>query len=162
MIGFLSDRVGRINVAALSTLIAGLAAFLLWILAGQYYAGSIVYSLFGMFAGAIWPCIAPVAVEVVGLQLLPSCETTSVCSHDLNAPLPSLFSRSVLIWPLTNDDGSACLSFLCSHVHHLARPRAPGDFCRGDWPQPRDARPGRISPCSDLYRVHVLGCVRLP
>lgn len=74
MIGFLSDRVGRINVAALCTLIAGLAAFLLWILAGQYYAGAIVYSLFGMFAGAIWPCIAPVAVEVVGLQLLPSCK----------------------------------------------------------------------------------------
>lgn len=78
MIGFFSDRVGRINIAGLSTLIASLAAFLLWILAGKHYAGAIVYSLFGVFAGCIWPCIAPVAVEVVGLQLLPSCKSTGV------------------------------------------------------------------------------------
>lgn len=72
MIGFYSDRVGRINVAGLSALFAGLAAFFLWIFAGGYYAGAIVYSLFGLFAGSIWPVIAPVAVEVIGLQLLPS------------------------------------------------------------------------------------------
>lgn len=72
LIGFYSDRVGRINVAGLSALFAGLAAFFLWIFAGGYYAGAIVYSLFGLFAGSIWPVIAPVAVEVIGLQLLPS------------------------------------------------------------------------------------------
>lgn len=72
VIGFLSDKVGRINVAALGSLTAGLAAFFLWIFAAKHFAGAIVYSLFGAFAGCIWPCIAPVAVEVVGLQLLPS------------------------------------------------------------------------------------------
>lgn len=74
MIGYFSDRIGRLNVAAISALIASLAAFFLWIFAGQYFAGAIIYSLFGAFAGSIWPCIAPVAVEVVGLQLLPSCK----------------------------------------------------------------------------------------
>lgn len=72
LIGFYSDRIGRINVAGLSSLFAGLAAFFLWIFAAQHYAGAIIYSLFGLFAGSIWPCIAPVAVEVMGLQLLPS------------------------------------------------------------------------------------------
>lgn len=72
MIGYFSDKIGRINVAALSSLIAGLASFFLWIFAGKYLAGLIIYALFGAFAGCIWPCIAPVAVEVVGLQLLPS------------------------------------------------------------------------------------------
>ncbi|KAG8165039.1 hypothetical protein KVR01_005314 [Diaporthe batatas] len=72
VIGLFSDRVGRINIAALSTLTAGVAAFFLWIFAGKFFAGAIVYALFGAFAGCIWPCIAPVAVEVVGLQLLPS------------------------------------------------------------------------------------------
>lgn len=71
-IGYLSDRLGRINVAGLATLIASLAAFFLWIFAGEYFAGAIVYALFGAVAGAIWPCIAPVTVEVMGLQLLPS------------------------------------------------------------------------------------------
>lgn len=72
LIGFYSDKVGRINVAALCTLTAGIAAFFLWIFAGQHYPGAIIYALFGAFAGCIWPCIAPVAVEVIGLQLLPS------------------------------------------------------------------------------------------
>ncbi|KAK7719590.1 hypothetical protein SLS64_001767 [Diaporthe eres] len=72
VIGLLSDKVGRINIAALGSLIAGLAAFFLWIFAAKHFAGAIVYSLFGAFAGCIWPCVAPVAVEVVGLQLLPS------------------------------------------------------------------------------------------
>ncbi|KAK0618599.1 major facilitator superfamily domain-containing protein [Bombardia bombarda] len=72
LIGFLSDRIGRINVAALSTLTAALSIFLIWILAGKHFPGLIVYSLFGMFAGSIWPCVAPVGAEVVGISLLPS------------------------------------------------------------------------------------------
>ncbi|KAK4143285.1 putative transporter MCH2 [Dichotomopilus funicola] len=72
LIGLASDRFGRINVAGLGTLTAGLAAFFLWIFAGKYFAGLIIYVLFGMFAGIIWPCVAPVGAEVVGLQLLPS------------------------------------------------------------------------------------------
>ncbi|KAL1868733.1 hypothetical protein Daus18300_005867 [Diaporthe australafricana] len=72
VIGLFSDKVGRINIAALGSLIAGLAAFFLWVFAAKSFAGAIVYSLFGAFAGCIWPCVAPVGVEVVGLQLLPS------------------------------------------------------------------------------------------
>ncbi|KAL1883844.1 hypothetical protein VTK73DRAFT_7632 [Phialemonium thermophilum] len=72
MIGLVSDKVGRINVAGLGTLIASLAAFFLWIFAGKFYPGLIIYSLFGMFAGILWPTVAPVGAEVVGLQLLPA------------------------------------------------------------------------------------------
>lgn len=72
LIGLASDKFGRMNVAAIGTLIAGLAAFFLWIFAGPHFGGLIVYALFGGFAGIIWPCIAPVGAEVVGLQLLPA------------------------------------------------------------------------------------------
>lgn len=72
LIGLASDRWGRLNVAGIGTLIAGLAAFFLWIFAGSHFGGLIVYALFGGFAGIIWPCVAPVGAEVVGLQLLPS------------------------------------------------------------------------------------------
>lgn len=72
LIGLVSDKVGRINIAGLGTLVASLAAFFLWIFAGKYYAGVIIYSLFGMFAGVIWPTVAPVGAEVVGIQLLPA------------------------------------------------------------------------------------------
>lgn len=72
LIGLISDRVGRINIAALGTLVAGVAAFFIWIFAGKYYAGAIVYALLGCFAGLLWATIAPVGAEVFGLQLLPS------------------------------------------------------------------------------------------
>ena len=72
MIGLFSDRIGRINIAGLSTLIAGLAALVIWIPGGKSYGGLIVYALFGLFAGALWPTVAPVGAEVVGIQLLPA------------------------------------------------------------------------------------------
>ncbi|EFQ34648.1 major facilitator superfamily transporter [Colletotrichum graminicola] len=72
IIGLVSDRFGRINVAGLSTLIAGLATFFIWIFAGKYLVGIIFFALFGAFSGVLWTTVAPVATEVVGIQLLPS------------------------------------------------------------------------------------------
>ncbi|EFX05883.1 major facilitator superfamily transporter [Grosmannia clavigera kw1407] len=72
LIGLASDRVGRINVAGLGTLVAGLAALFVWNFAGRYYGGLVVYSLLGGFAGILWATVAPVTAEVVGIALLPS------------------------------------------------------------------------------------------
>ena len=72
VIGLASDSFGRINVAALGTLLAAIAALILWIFAGKTLAGAIVYSLFGAFAGVLWATVAALGVEVIGLQLLPS------------------------------------------------------------------------------------------
>jgi len=91
MIGLLSDRLGRMNVAGLGTLIACLAASFIWIFAGKYFVGLIVYALFGMFAGIIWPCVAPVGAEVVGLQLLPS----ALSIYWLVLVLPSTFAEVI-------------------------------------------------------------------
>ncbi|KAK3330252.1 major facilitator superfamily domain-containing protein [Apodospora peruviana] len=91
LIGLISDRFGRINVAGLGTLLACLAASFLWIFAGKHYAGLIVYSLFGMFAGVIWPCVAPVGAEVVGLQLLPA----ALSLYWLLLVLPATFAEAI-------------------------------------------------------------------
>ncbi|KAK2007441.1 major facilitator superfamily transporter [Colletotrichum eremochloae] len=72
VIGLISDRFGRINVAGLGTLIACLAAFFIWTFAGKYFVGTIIFALFGAFAGVLWATVGPVAAEVVGIQLLPS------------------------------------------------------------------------------------------
>ncbi|KAK3496614.1 MFS general substrate transporter [Neurospora hispaniola] len=71
-IGLLSDRLGKMNVAGIGTLIASVVAFFLWIFAGKYFAGLIIYALFGAVAGILWPCVGPVGAEVVGIQLLPA------------------------------------------------------------------------------------------
>ncbi|KAG7126912.1 transporter MCH2 like protein [Verticillium longisporum] len=72
LIGLASDRYGRINLCGISTLLAALSTLFLWTFTGQHFAGTIVYSLFGAFAGSLWPTVAPVGAEVVGIQLLPS------------------------------------------------------------------------------------------
>jgi MFS family permease len=73
-IGLASDRYGRINVAGFCTLLAALSSFFLWIFAGKYYPGVIIYALFGCFHGSLWATVGPVCAEVIGLQLLPSGE----------------------------------------------------------------------------------------
>ncbi|KAM0274307.1 hypothetical protein ACHAQH_007981 [Verticillium albo-atrum] len=47
IIGLSNDRWGRFNVAGISTLLAGLTTLFIWIFAGKYFAGLIVYALFG-------------------------------------------------------------------------------------------------------------------
>ncbi|KAB5551168.1 major facilitator superfamily domain-containing protein, partial [Coniochaeta sp. 2T2.1] len=72
IIGLVSDKVGRINIAGLSALLASISTFFLWIFAGKFYAGIIIYAFFGMFNGSLWATVGPVGAEVIGIQLLPS------------------------------------------------------------------------------------------
>ncbi|KAL2683371.1 hypothetical protein Neosp_007841 [[Neocosmospora] mangrovei] len=72
LLGLASDRYGRLNVGSICTLTAALSTLLIWILAGKSFAGTIIYTLFGAFASSMWTNVAPIGVEVMGLQLLSS------------------------------------------------------------------------------------------
>lgn len=102
LIGLASDRWGRLNVCGISTLIAGVSSLVIWIPAGQHYAGLIVYSLFGAFAGSLWPTVAPVGAEIVGIKVLPSgmFPARSKRRHLLTATALSIFWL-VLVLPAT-------------------------------------------------------------
>lgn len=70
--GYFSDRIGRINMAGLTTFFCALLTFIVWIFA-KSYGVLIFYALIGgTVAGTFWATIGPVTVEVVGLQDLPS------------------------------------------------------------------------------------------
>lgn len=51
-----------------------------------------MYALFGGFAGIIWPCVAPVGAEVVGLQLLPS-------GMEFSLPITNSLCRRLTLQP---------------------------------------------------------------
>lgn len=71
-IGYFSDTVGRINMAGLTTFLAGFFVLVIWINA-KSYGVLIFYSLLGgTVAGTFWATIAPVSAEVVGLRDVPS------------------------------------------------------------------------------------------
>jgi MFS family permease len=70
--GYFSDSFGRINMAGATTLFSGFLVLVWWIFA-ESYGVLIAYALIGgTVTGTFWATIGPVAVEVVGLQDLPS------------------------------------------------------------------------------------------
>ena len=71
-IGYFSDSLGRINMAMITTFMAGVFALAIWIPA-KSYGVLIFYSLIGgTLAGTFWCTVAPVMAEVVGLRHVPS------------------------------------------------------------------------------------------
>lgn len=53
-VGFMSDAVGRINIATIATFVSGLLCLLLWTFA-RTYAALICFALFaGIFFGTFW------------------------------------------------------------------------------------------------------------
>ena len=156
-IGLASDRLGRINVAGIGTLLAGLSAFFLWIFAASHFPGLIIYALFGGFSGVIWPCVAPVGAEVVGLQLLPS-------GTDTSHPPSKTWQDRVLTLHLSLIDLLARLG-VTGHLvrHHPSSSPAPvpdansKPQCRSDCSQSSNLWTQSISPCprfhgDDVYR----------
>lgn len=72
LVGYLSDRFGRINMAACMTAWCGILCFALWVPA-RSYALLLVFALFvGLGAGTFWGTITAVTAEVVGLRRLPT------------------------------------------------------------------------------------------
>jgi MFS family permease len=71
-IGYFSDGMGRINMAALMTFLSGLFALAVWIPA-KTYGVLIFYSIIGgSVAGTFWATIAPLSAEVAGIKHVPS------------------------------------------------------------------------------------------
>ncbi|KAH7156518.1 major facilitator superfamily domain-containing protein [Dactylonectria macrodidyma] len=71
-IGYFSDRTGRINMAGLTTFMAAVFVFALWI-NGTVYGVLILFTIVGgAVGGTFWATIAPVTAEVVGLADVPA------------------------------------------------------------------------------------------
>ena len=73
--GFIADNVGRINMASMMSIFAGLTCFAIWIPAHNY-ATLIVFSIaVGASSGVFWSLGTPVTAEVVGIKHLASAQS---------------------------------------------------------------------------------------
>ena len=77
MMGLLSDKLGRINIALLFTILCAISCFAFWIpceASGISRMGLLSFFAIvgGGMSGVFWSSIAPVAAEVVGLKDLPT------------------------------------------------------------------------------------------
>jgi MFS family permease len=92
-IGYFSDNIGRINMAGLTTFLCAMLTFVIWIFAKSYGLLLFYALIAGTVAGAFWATIGPVAVEVVGLQDLPS----ALNLEWLVVVLPCTFSEPIAL-----------------------------------------------------------------
>lgn len=72
LVGFFSDRTGRINMSAFMTFLAGLFALAIWVNATSYGVLIFFAILCGGVGGTFWATVGPVTAEVVGLKHVPS------------------------------------------------------------------------------------------
>ncbi|KAI0378267.1 MFS transporter, MCP family, solute carrier family 16, member 6 [Hypomontagnella monticulosa] len=72
MIGYLSDRYGRVEVAGLLTAICGVLVFVLWLPISVYSILLIFALIDGSILGVFWAVIGPLSADIVGLKELPA------------------------------------------------------------------------------------------
>ncbi|KAJ5138405.1 major facilitator superfamily domain-containing protein [Penicillium bovifimosum] len=72
LIGVASDRFGRIEVAGLLTCFCGLSCFIIWLPSASYGVLVLFAIISGAILGVFWVTIAPLCVEVAGLEELQS------------------------------------------------------------------------------------------
>ena len=71
-IGAVSDRAGRINIAAVFTFFCGVFCLAVWTFARSYGLLIFFAIVIGSIAGVFWAAISPGGAEVVGVKELPS------------------------------------------------------------------------------------------
>jgi MFS family permease len=101
VVGYYSDRVGRINVALYMTLLCGVLCLTLWILA-RSYAGLVVFAATaGVVSGTFWGTVNAILAEVVGIAEAGS-TFGAIC---FALVLPTTFGEAITL-QLVKGDGS--------------------------------------------------------
>lgn len=72
IVGFASDKTGKMNGAGFFTFLTGLFCLVVWIFAKSYGVLIFFALIVGLVCGTFWATIAPVAAEIVGLKHLAS------------------------------------------------------------------------------------------
>ncbi|CAG9953772.1 unnamed protein product [Clonostachys rosea f. rosea IK726] len=101
IVGYFSDTVGRMNMAASTALLSAILVFAAWI--PSKANGPLIFFAIsgGLAAGSFWATIAPLMAEVVGLQGVPS----GLNLMWLSLILPSTFSEPIAL-EIFNGTGS--------------------------------------------------------
>ncbi|TKA66856.1 hypothetical protein B0A55_10001 [Friedmanniomyces simplex] len=93
LIGILSDKSSRLDVAGVLTLVCSLLCFALWIPAQSFALLAVFPLLAGAVLGVFWMTIGPLCVEVVGLKHLQSLLSLSW----MTIILPTTFSEVIAL-----------------------------------------------------------------
>ncbi|RKL14998.1 hypothetical protein BFJ72_g15363 [Fusarium proliferatum] len=92
-IGWLSDEFGRLNITFLMTFMTGVFSLVIWVNAKSFGVLILFALVGGLSAGVFWVNAAPVLVEVMGIENLPS----GLSILWLAMVIPSTFSEPIAL-----------------------------------------------------------------
>ncbi|KAL8824546.1 MAG: hypothetical protein Q9191_004980 [Dirinaria sp. TL-2023a] len=72
--GYLSDTLGRINMATITTGLCGIVSLIVWIFSKSFGLLCFFAIVAGMLCGTFWATVAPVGADVAGLSEVPIAE----------------------------------------------------------------------------------------
>ncbi|KAF4307281.1 mfs transporter [Botryosphaeria dothidea] len=101
-IGYFSDNVGRMNMAAIMTFLAGLFSLVIWIFAKSFGVMIFFALVVGMVAGTYWAVVGPVTTETIGIADLPSALSITW----LVLVLPTTFSEPIALQITASNNGN--------------------------------------------------------
>ncbi|KAL4932182.1 monocarboxylate transporter [Aspergillus undulatus] len=115
LIGYFSDSVGRVNIAGVTTFLAGVICLAVWVNAQSF--GLLIFFAIaeGLVAGNFWATIAPLVAEVLGIGKVPS----GINLVWLSIVVPSTFSQPIAL-RLTSGTGSFLASQLFAGFMYIA------------------------------------------
>ncbi|KAF7727412.1 hypothetical protein EC973_007576 [Apophysomyces ossiformis] len=71
-VGYLADRIGRLNTSIIYTILGGLSSFLVWTFAYTYGVMMLFSILFGLFCGSYFALLSPIGAFILGMKKFPS------------------------------------------------------------------------------------------
>ncbi|KAK3934256.1 major facilitator superfamily domain-containing protein [Diplogelasinospora grovesii] len=110
VVGYYSDKVGRINIALGMTLLCGILCLTLWILARSYVGLLIFAASAGVVSGTFWSTVSPILAEVVGIAEAGS-TFGAIC---FALVLPTTFAEGIAMQLVKGEQGSQ--QFLDSQI----------------------------------------------
>lgn len=123
LVGYVSDKCGRITVPTVLTAFCGLVCLAIWVPAHSYPVLLVFALIAGMFCGTFWGTVTPVLAEVVGLGRLPA-TFTLIC---LTLAVPTAVAEPIAM-SLVNGTGYlhtqvyvGCMFFLGSFMLWILR-----------------------------------------
>ncbi|KAI9249255.1 major facilitator superfamily domain-containing protein [Phascolomyces articulosus] len=91
-IGFVGDRIGRINTLIICSIISGATVLGIWMIAYDYNTIMAFAIIYGLFSSAYYTLVSPITATIVGIQRYPTALSTMLLSNAISSLGPTIAS----------------------------------------------------------------------
>ncbi|KAF1956299.1 hypothetical protein CC80DRAFT_504870 [Byssothecium circinans] len=114
-IGYFSDTIGRLNMAASMTALCGIFVLVIWMFAKSFGVLIFFAIVGGCTAGTFWAVVGPVTTEVIGLVDLPAALSITW----LVLVLPTTFSEAIGLELVSYNHGNYTIAIIFTGFMYL-------------------------------------------